>query len=1277
MAMLCCVSRKAAGGSDNADAARCRASAELSRFVEVCRDLGSRSQRNEEDEALRRLDEAVLDVAAVASSFSSFRRLETLDEETPDFAYAQQPDVLLPCAVCARKFNPRSLEKHVKICERTAARKRKPFDSAKQRIQGTELAEFLPKQQPLQPAGPANPAPPEPRRSSGGQAHAEERLASRRPNNQWKQSRDEFLRAIRAARGDNPQRTSHQPASNSQQRPSSLSLVSSAGAPTRSNEKGQCPTCQRQFGVKSYDRHVAFCKERSTRLPASPQTSNNVAKERLEARMKYRAPALKKRRPTNREKYSPGGAQKLVVQSPLLARSAIKDAQVNGQKNADTSSPKLPMLKRPGQTHSKESPVGPMKSRPIDRSNRQSDSQESLPNTPVTKQLFSSRRLILLSEVLPSKILPPKTPLSSASSQKSSARLVSQLPSKELSESPKPKTERKFRRSSRMKPRKIVPDQEDEEAELESTGNPAEQSHDYVRWKQIREDARRCESISKVEMLSDLAGLSSLEEGNSTTDEFEYNERMVRSSRSSSARIEEEPSNDRTCAIKAAELEPPRNDDSEEDDLSSASTKTFRKSEAEFVDWLDLCQRNGSEESNENKAEEAPALSKEVRQRLPAQQPNKSHSMPNIADIRAGKRNAEAPERIDRRQRETETQTSPNCSSRRCATYVIDEASLGNSSHRQRLEKTAEASLESRRKLQPPPPPPPPAPAAKNELEKTPRVPETRHQNKAEQRQSFVVFDYYRNAAASDASSVVEPEETLSFDEDFADENESNASELIKEIDSGSFDEADPMASRTKSRPWTGASFAEEHFEKEICTITRLDGGAARQALLLPSIEWKGRFEYHREKIVRAKPQSRIVELDSPRRCSHSERRSLLRRSFERLPRCDWNSYVRRHPDFSMILRGRIGAGKDYNPFLLAEQQLNDLFSDTSEQSSTDGSGICPAEKPNSSPGFPLSQSSSAFVKYPNNPVPLSPSPKQQQQQQPQQQQRISLIAPPTGFDDPTSSDLSSDCTETNSLSRELLTSSSNSNSLRLEREHVLGRRVIVDPSQALGGGEFAPPAVEPAQKIAGNGPNSSSTRLVRPLANRSNSMRASSAPKPPERKISSSSSSGGSDLARDNKAKQNGQNYRNQLNASNLSLSSVISSTDLEMKRSNSLFEELLSSFEDDANSTSRLPSLVSLVRTDPSVLSSTPQGNGHRQRLNGRINCSVNCSDDDAELSSPESIKRPECGGKLSADSAYSSANDVSGKLKLSKFCHECGAKFPDSAKFCCECGVKRLTL
>lgn len=91
------------------------------------------------------------------------------------------PPVLLPCAICSRTFKPQSLEKHTKICEKAAAKKRKPFDSAKQRIQGTELAEFLPK-------------------------HGKRRIfhedKSSKPKSSWKQTHDEFLRAIRAARGE-------------------------------------------------------------------------------------------------------------------------------------------------------------------------------------------------------------------------------------------------------------------------------------------------------------------------------------------------------------------------------------------------------------------------------------------------------------------------------------------------------------------------------------------------------------------------------------------------------------------------------------------------------------------------------------------------------------------------------------------------------------------------------------------------------------------------------------------------------------------------------------------------------------------------------------------------------------------------------------------------------------------------------------------------------------------------------------------------------------------
>lgn len=51
---------------------------------------------------------------------------------------------LVPCPICARKFVPESLAKHVGICEKMAMKKRKVFDSSRQRIEGTELAGYRP-----------------------------------------------------------------------------------------------------------------------------------------------------------------------------------------------------------------------------------------------------------------------------------------------------------------------------------------------------------------------------------------------------------------------------------------------------------------------------------------------------------------------------------------------------------------------------------------------------------------------------------------------------------------------------------------------------------------------------------------------------------------------------------------------------------------------------------------------------------------------------------------------------------------------------------------------------------------------------------------------------------------------------------------------------------------------------------------------------------------------------------------------------------------------------
>ncbi|XP_076282660.1 uncharacterized protein LOC143210068 [Lasioglossum baleicum] len=401
-----------------------------------------------------------------------------------------------------------------------------------------------------------------------------------------------------------------------------------------------------------------------------------------------------------------------------------------------------------------------------------------------------------------------------------------------------------------------------------------------------------------------------------------------------------------------------------------------------------------------------------------------------------------------------------------------------------------------------------------------------------------------------------------------------------------------------------------------------------------------------------------------------------------------WSNYVRRRPDFNLVLSSR--TGKDYNPFLLAEQQMNDLLSDASEQSVTDS----PLLDQNRETSFPLSHSS-AFVKYPYQTSPSNPG------------KRSSLIAPPTEFDD-LASEFSSDSTETNSLCREVYLKDDKESKSNFEKKspvRELGRRVIIDKSKALGG-DVTEDNDRGSRSFVGNSDRARkildkvSPKVIRPTVNRSFSVRASSAPKTTLDKKKSSndikkSSGKNNDPQKSSNASLNNRNnnYVN-LSTSNLSLSSIVSS-DVDIKRSNSVFDELMTSFDDENSS---FTSLKSLLKSDSLSVSSPVHG---RQR---------NDQNSDEELSSPESYKRQDH-GKFSGDSAYSSlnrkyshhgrsTNDVAGRLdedytrqnrgrsdgegilssskcKMSKFCHECGSKFPETAKFCCECGIRRLVL
>jgi hypothetical protein len=90
-------------------------------------------------------------------------------------------------------------------------------------------------------------------------------------------------------------------------------------------------------------------------------------------------------------------------------------------------------------------------------------------------------------------------------------------------------------------------------------------------------------------------------------------------------------------------------------------------------------------------------------------------------------------------------------------------------------------------------------------------------------------------------------------------------------------------------------------------------------------------------------------------------------------------------------------------------------------------------------------------------------------------------------------------------------------------------------------------------------------------------------------------------------------------LSGSNLSLSSIVSSSELDVKRSNSMFDELMTSFEEDI-----FPDLKSF-RNNESFDLFSPGGDRQRNLIS------------DEELSSPDSYK-PQDHNKLSNDSAYS---------------------------------------
>ncbi|XP_038052272.1 zinc finger C2HC domain-containing protein 1A-like isoform X1 [Patiria miniata] len=162
------------------------------------------------------------------------------------------PPEVFPCDICGRSFVEQTLQRHVKICEKNATKKRKTFNSSKQRATGNEILS-VPKTDP------------------------KKLEKAKRATANWRNKHEELVSNLRAARG--------------------VTRAMKTGAPLPpppsqakvNPDYVQCPTCQRNFSEGAAERHIPWCKEKNKRLPTTGNKST-AQKDKQAIRTQYKPP---------------------------------------------------------------------------------------------------------------------------------------------------------------------------------------------------------------------------------------------------------------------------------------------------------------------------------------------------------------------------------------------------------------------------------------------------------------------------------------------------------------------------------------------------------------------------------------------------------------------------------------------------------------------------------------------------------------------------------------------------------------------------------------------------------------------------------------------------------------------------------------------------------------------------------------------------------------------------------------------------------------------------
>uniref|UniRef100_UPI00398E9967 zinc finger C2HC domain-containing protein 1A isoform X2 n=1 Tax=Pristiophorus japonicus TaxID=55135 RepID=UPI00398E9967 len=158
---------------------------------------------------------------------------------------------LTPCRICGRTFLSATRLKHEPICQKNANKKRKTFDSSRQRAEGTDIPVLKP----------LKPRPELPKKQSN-----------------WRRKHDNFIATIRAAK--------------------KISQTTTEGGtppkpppPLYDPDYIQCPYCQRRFNENAADRHISFCKEQAARIA---KTKHAGVKGKQSTPTQQKSPVLKK-----------------------------------------------------------------------------------------------------------------------------------------------------------------------------------------------------------------------------------------------------------------------------------------------------------------------------------------------------------------------------------------------------------------------------------------------------------------------------------------------------------------------------------------------------------------------------------------------------------------------------------------------------------------------------------------------------------------------------------------------------------------------------------------------------------------------------------------------------------------------------------------------------------------------------------------------------------------------------------------------------------------------